>query len=154
MGTTTTGRKFERITPDECVAALTAAAWRESISEERYEQAVEAVQALCRDADGSDLPPGSQVPVGEFQAAVAAALGEQRTLIHCMMGSLGTDWTLEGAIALARRDGAQCAWAPHLFRHELAVYVDGEMHRFDARRPEPAAASETTPSSPFGGCSD
>lgn len=39
-------REVQRITADECVAALTAAAWRDRISEERYEQAVESVQVI------------------------------------------------------------------------------------------------------------
>jgi hypothetical protein len=40
--------------------------------------AVEAVAALCRDTDGNWLPPQSELPVGEFQAAITRGLlGEE-----------------------------------------------------------------------------
>jgi hypothetical protein len=132
-------RDIQRLTPDEAVAALTAAAWTESISGERYGRAVEVVQAMTAEGD-PDLDP--MIPASRIRAAVAEALGEQQTLIHCFMGSMGADWSLEGAIELARRDGAQCAWAPNMFRHELAVYAGGEMHRFDARRPADTTEGE------------
>lgn len=125
----------QRLTADEAVAALTAAAWTERISEERYEAAVEAALSLTRDADGEPLADGTQIPAAEVARVIREALGEPRVGIHCMMGSLGTDRDLAGAIEIARRDGARCAWAPNMFRHELAVFADGKMYRFDARRP-------------------
>lgn len=136
--TTESERDVQRLTPDEAVAALTAAAWTERISEERYVAAVEAVQAMVPAGDPETDP---LIPASRIRAAVADALGEQRTLIHCFMGSMGADWSLEGAVKLTRREDAQSAWAPNMFRHELAVYADGKMHRFDARRP---ARSDTT----------
>lgn len=124
----------QRITPDEAVAALTAAARTERIPEERYEAAVLAVLAL---AAGTDPGPDPVIPASRIRETVKTALGEQEVLIHCMMGGFGADWSLAGAIGLARRDGAQCAWAPSIFRHDLAIQADGKMYRFDARRPRP-----------------
>jgi hypothetical protein len=126
--------EVQRITADEAVAALTAAAWTEHIAEEKYQAAVEACLLLAGEpAEGTD----PFIPASQIRAAVKGALGEQRTLIHCFM-TFGCDWTLESAIALARRDDAQCAWAPSMFRHELAIWADGSMHRFEAHRPAPA----------------
>lgn len=136
----TSTKEVQRITADEAVAALTAAAWTESISEERYEAAVEAVLKLCGEPE-EDRDP--YVPASQIRAAVRGELGTPRTLIHCFMGGMGADWDLDGAVALARKDGAQCAWAPNLMRHELAVYAGGSMHRFDARRPVTAPETST-----------
>ena len=122
----------QRITADEAAAALTAAAWTERISEEKYEAAVEAVLALT----GED---GAMIPASRIRDVIRDHLGTPRTLIHCFMGGLGADWDLAAAVEMARRGGAQCAWAPHMLGHDLAVFADGSMHRFEARRPAPAS---------------
>lgn len=118
------------ITPDEAVAALTAGAWTEPVSDERYVSAVETARAMCRKAgDGS-------VPAADVLAAIERELGTPRTIIHCFLGALGCDWELDTAIALVR-EAEKVGWAPSIFRHELAAMKDGKVYRFDVRAPEP-----------------
>ena len=121
------------ITPDEAVTALTAHAWTEGISDERYEAAVKAVRALCQEAgDGS-------IRAADILAAIEGELGTSRTLIHCFLGGFGADWDLEGAVQLVR-EAEKVGWAPSIFRHDLAALKDGKLYRFEVRAPEPEAA--------------
>ena len=131
-----TNTPIQRITAEEAVAALTAGAWHESPSGEDYEQAVAAVLLLAKDTDGSNLPPGSQIPAGEIVRAIHEALGEQRSIVHCIMSFTGADWDLESAVALARKPDAKCAWLDGPAHHDLGIFADGRRHHFDVRRPE------------------
>ncbi|MDQ2874826.1 MAG: hypothetical protein M3Y33_08550 [Actinomycetota bacterium] len=135
--------EVQRITADEAVTALTAAAWTESISGEKYEAAVEAALKFCAAHEMGPVPVLggyglTMVSPADVRKVIEDEMGPApRVLIHCFTDTVGCDFTLEAAVELARRENAQCAWAPNMFRHELAVYADGEMHRFDARRPAP-----------------
>lgn len=138
---TAVSANLEHITADEAIEAMTAQAFRCQPGEDEYRRAVEAVRALCRDTDGNNLPGESQLPVGEFQAVLAEALGSQRVLVHCFKGSHGTNWDLDDAIKLIRR-ASEIGWY-HLFasvdpfgRHDLAVRADGSYYHFQVHKPE------------------
>lgn len=122
----------KRITPDEAVAALTAAAWTESISEDDAFRGVEAVRKLCAPTGAGD---GRRLYARDVLAVLDGAIGEKRTLIHCLAGGLGADWNLADAVDFARREDAQCAWVRHLLGHELAIWSGGKTRHFQARRP-------------------
>lgn len=124
-----------RITPDEAVAALESAAWTERIREEAYENAVEAVRAVCAEAG-----PGEATFAADVFAAIDLALGTPRTIVHCFLGGLGADWDLATAIALVR-SAEKVGWVPHLLRHELAALKDGKLYCFEVSAPEPAEAT-------------
>lgn len=124
-----------RITADEAVAALKGAAWTEHINEDKYEAAVEAVRATCRETG-----EGEVVPVDDVLAAIERELGTPRTLIHCFLGGLGADWDLDGAIELVR-SAEKVGWVPNIFRHELGALKDGKLYCFQASAPEPAEAT-------------
>lgn len=132
----------ERITADEAIAALTAGAWHEEPREEDYRNVMESVLSFCAEHEGVPgvfAPADVPIPPAEIRRVIEVALGKQRTIIHCVMSFTGADWDLETATALARRDDAQCAWAPHFMNHDLAIHAEGAMHRFDVRKPvEPA----------------
>jgi hypothetical protein len=121
-----------RITPDEAVAALKAAAWTEPVREESYVKAVEAVRAICETGWHGHT---AETLAAVVLAAIDTALGTPRTIIHCFTGGFGADWDVGTAVTLAR-EAERVGWAPNLFRHELAALKDGRLYCFDVRAPE------------------
>jgi hypothetical protein len=124
--------KAVRITPDVAVAGLKAAAWTERIPEENYEKAVEAVQAICGTGWHDHT---AETLAAVVLAAIDTALGTPRTIIHCFIGCVGTDWDLDSAVTLVR-EAEKTGWVPNLFGHELAALKDGKLYSFDVRAPE------------------
>lgn len=126
----TTDRQVDRISKDEAIAVLRKHAWTERIDEEKYAEAVEKVQAICAPAGAG---PERKVCARDILAAIDEALGTPRVLIHCFMGGMGADWSLEGAVKLVER-ADEVAWVDNLFRHDLGVLADGKVHCFDVRK--------------------
>lgn len=126
-------REAREVTKDEAVAALKDAAWTKPVPEESYVKAVDAVRSIC-----TEVRPGEAALAADILGAIDLALGKPETIIHCILGSFGADWDLDGAVKLIG-EAEKVGWVPDIFRHELAVLKDGKLHRFDVRAPEAAS---------------
>lgn len=78
------------------------------------------------------------ITAAAFTVTDPEASDHGRVIIHCMMTFTGADWDLAEALKEIER-ADEIAWTDHLFGHDLAVRVGGDVYHFDAKRPIAAA---------------
>lgn len=55
--------------------------------------------------------------------------------IHCRLGGVGADWSVEGALELID-EATEIVWTTSFLRHDLLVLARDRIYQFEVARPE------------------
>lgn len=129
-----------KISKDEAVEALTAAAFTVSLPDElaALKEALEIIDTLCSQLSAlAGIAIGAQGELSDKLERLRSMIPKPRTLIHSRVGGLGADHDLAYALHLVS-NARDVLWMDNpIWRHELCVLTENDVAVFyDVARPE------------------
>lgn len=124
------------ITAAEAEAALRGAAFTLP-SDHDPEVLLAALELIAGAGLSGGLRLDPDHPAQSLQAIAKAALDTApapRVIVHCLAGTIGADWDLEGAV-LEVHTADRVGWITHPLDHDLVAVTGGRIRAFAVRRP-------------------